>query len=1331
MPRPVSPPKQRRKLSKKVHYSLGKFICFLDKSVLLSPQFARGASSQIHGPKAPAARKIARREAAPGTRERALRRLKTVGSTIGLALLVLTVSGLMALPASADLGPVSSFSGPGSADSELNAPKRVAVNQATGTLYVVDQGNDRVQVFTPSGESYAYSAQFGAAELTNPLGIAVDQANGDIYVSDETGVKRFTSALALDATYTNEGVTGPLAIDPTDGDLVVADTLTDTVRTFNDDGSADGSFDGSTSPGGAFTGLRDIAAAPDGDLIVIDTNGTIENQPGGEFATGDSRIERFDSSGAHVATVGPVFRAAAVAVDPATGAYLVSGNQTAVDQNEPPSMSHFGADDQLIRTFKLPISTAQYETVQGLAALSSEGRFFAVADIAYWGGGPYGAPEIHIIEDVAPPQVEIEAATDVTETTATLHGQVNPEGGATEYRFEYTSDGVNFSQTPTEVLGNTGTADTPVEATLEGLDPSLSYGVRLVALKANQQVIRTTPLVTFANAPILAPTVTLDPATELGPDSVVLNGTIHNHELKATYRFEYSIDGGENWSIAPGPDDDTGVDDPLAADDDPQAVSAKLTNLEPDREYLIRLRATTLGGEVTTAAQALTTLTQAPFATTFGAAPRTTTTVRLNGRINPRNRPTTYYFEYGPTASYGQQTPAAPASAGDGNVQILVSEQLTGLQPGTTYHFRLVAQSNAGTTESPDATFTTRTVAEMTAPSRGIELVNQPEKGNQEPVSGAAQTPDGNKVFWNLQTGAPGSPSAYSQFRSERTKATPQWWETYSVLPPIDQLEPNTTYNTVLSISEDGNTFLVRSRQGSGAQGAIRVEPDGSIADLYTAPPDHLPICECVSASMSKDGKRVFLELTRNFAEFKPQKPEQVLDPDHPEGTQQVYEIGDGSPELLSRLPGGQVGTCSALFAVGPFYTHPGIDDGGTRMVFQSQGAACDEPFRLYLRDLETDTTISLGGTPVSGAPSAERLVRIKGDGSEVLFLSESRLDPADQNNLGDVYRWSDAGGTECVTCIVPKAGVWIGGDHEPGVAVSDDFSRFYFTSEQKLLPNEGIQGKPNVYIWREGTIDYVTTLGDGGALATSAYYSDLNPTGEVAVFSVEPARSTTDDTGGVPQMIRYDDRDGSIECISCAPPGVPDKSPAGAERAAGIGLNRLGFLSDDGEDIAFRTTAPLLREDINNLSDIYLWHNGSLQLVTSGAVKWPSDKLNFNSMTPDGQSILFSASARLTGFEKDQVGQLYVSRIGSDNPGPPTPPAPCVEDSCQGPLVTPPVPVQAGSRIFSGPENPKAQKPRKACGKGKKKVKVKGKVRCVPKKGQKRRGNGNRGAGK
>ncbi len=77
----------------------------------------------------------------------------------------------------------------------------------------------------------------------------------------------------------------------------------------------------------------------------------------------------------------------------------------------------------------------------------------------------------------------------------------------------------------------------------------------------------------------------------------------------------------------------------------------------------------------------------------------------LNGAVDPHGQVTNYYFQYGKTSGYGAQTPLAPA--GNGTIAVKVSQQLSGLQPVTTYHYRLVATSPAGTAMSRDHTFTT------------------------------------------------------------------------------------------------------------------------------------------------------------------------------------------------------------------------------------------------------------------------------------------------------------------------------------------------------------------------------------------------------------------------------------------------------------------------------------------------------------------------------------------------------------------------------------------------------------------------------------------------
>jgi hypothetical protein len=78
----------------------------------------------------------------------------------------------------------------------------------------------------------------------------------------------------------------------------------------------------------------------------------------------------------------------------------------------------------------------------------------------------------------------------------------------------------------------------------------------------------------------------------------------------------------------------------------------------------------------------------------------------LNGIVNPQNLSTSVKFEYGTTTSYGNEVTATPSPI-NGTNPVAVSADLTGLTPGTAYHFRLVAANSAGTTNGTDMTFIT------------------------------------------------------------------------------------------------------------------------------------------------------------------------------------------------------------------------------------------------------------------------------------------------------------------------------------------------------------------------------------------------------------------------------------------------------------------------------------------------------------------------------------------------------------------------------------------------------------------------------------------------
>jgi hypothetical protein len=97
-----------------------------------------------------------------------------------------------------------------------------------------------------------------------------------------------------------------------------------------------------------------------------------------------------------------------------------------------------------------------------------------------------------------------------------------------------------------------------------------------------------------------------------------------------------------------------------------------------------------------------------PGVSTGGASSITFSSAILSGSVNPNGQITNYVFQYGTTSGYGGQTPLAPA--GNGTISIRLTQGVAGLQPGTTYHYRIVAASSAGTSNGKDRTFKTASI---------------------------------------------------------------------------------------------------------------------------------------------------------------------------------------------------------------------------------------------------------------------------------------------------------------------------------------------------------------------------------------------------------------------------------------------------------------------------------------------------------------------------------------------------------------------------------------------------------------------------------------------
>jgi hypothetical protein len=113
---------------------------------------------------------------------------------------------------------------------------------------------------------------------------------------------------------------------------------------------------------------------------------------------------------------------------------------------------------------------------------------------------------------------------------------------------------------------------------------------------------------------------------------------------------------------------------------------------------LVAILFATVGIAVASSHQTPSVETQAPTAVTATGA-------TLQGLVNPAGKKTRYWFQYGPTGSYGSLTPVT--NVGKGDKQIAVSAAVTGLQPQTTYHVRIVAWADTDMLAGADMTFAT------------------------------------------------------------------------------------------------------------------------------------------------------------------------------------------------------------------------------------------------------------------------------------------------------------------------------------------------------------------------------------------------------------------------------------------------------------------------------------------------------------------------------------------------------------------------------------------------------------------------------------------------
>lgn len=293
------------------------------------------------------------------------------------------------------------------------------------------------------------------------------------------------------------------------------------------------------------------------------------------------------------------------------------------------------------------------------------------------------------------------AATDITVSSLRLHGSVNPAGHNVRVWFEYgptTQYGSRVSASQSMLSGG---SDVPLTLDLNSLPQGTLYHYRILTESRAG---------TVSSADLTATTLSLPTAQTGGMDQININtarvsGTFVSNKLRTQAFFEYgttlaygstlgiaTIEGGSTSSTYTG--------------------QGTLTSLLPGTLYHYRAKAESAAGVAYGEDRTFTTLPeplpQATTHTSFDSDRRWARSSRVLGSVQSNNTTTSVSFEYGTTPALGSQTAAEPSSV-TGPSSITVNARLTGLQPDTTYYYRVKATNRSGDAFGDILSFTTRT----------------------------------------------------------------------------------------------------------------------------------------------------------------------------------------------------------------------------------------------------------------------------------------------------------------------------------------------------------------------------------------------------------------------------------------------------------------------------------------------------------------------------------------------------------------------------------------------------------------------------------------------
>ncbi|MGC1850833.1 MAG: NHL repeat-containing protein [Solirubrobacterales bacterium] len=1277
-----------------------------------------------------------------------------------------------ATPAAAEL---TVCSGTGSGAGQCSSPQGVAVDQASGSLYVADRNNNRINVFEADDRAFLFAFGWdvipsggagdtgtglekcttasgckagvegsGAGQLSKPTRIAIDNTGGanqgDIYVTDENPrVQKFGSSGAFELSFGIQGkgecqISGggrAIAVGP-GGNVFLADAA----KVGSSEAEGFNSRVEKFSPAGACLGetklfgpanqvIRDLAIDSSEDAYVsAEGAGELRKYdlavPETQLCVLDSGIE---TTALAVDGAGHLFAAQREVRDKAIGSFRVITEYDSACNK----LRRFGYGELEGSIAGLTL----YPSPEGDVFASGEGN--GVKYLKFPPPGPI----------VASPTLE---ASPVKSVWAAIKAEINPEGKATTYRVDYVEED-SF-----ETEGEWGSPKVRTSG-------ELSLGASDFLLHGAEAIAGCKPFTEQA----LGEGKCLKPAT--------------------TYRYR---------------------------------VVAKNADGEDEAE-----------GELTTRPPMDF---EETYATEVGIDSAT-----LNVLFNPLGSEATGYFQYVEEAAYlkdkgeggdgfaeaialpdvpGGQ---APLDFGAGEEGLRQSATAFPLSAGTTYRYRLIATDPFATLAGPAGAFTTfaqpeagtcpaneafRTGAATFLPDcRAYELVSPLDKDNGDivglPANLTAEPAVLNKSAVSGERLAYGSYRAFGDAKSApftaqyiAARVAGKEWASHSIVSPKGHLlNDSVTFETEFRAFSDDlceawqTPFSDPPLSGDAIGGYMNLyrrtdELCGGAPDyeaLTTAkPPNHIALKYAVELQgISADGSVAAFRAKDSLADSGAPAQPAGCATNFSVCRHYLYAKGPGTgPRFVCVLPGGTPTTapdCTAgtgmLLAAGETQkqnvANALSDDGSSVFWSASTGNGTGQ---IYMREnpLGEGTECVDVGAPCTIAVSEEGEALTPGSGTSRFWAAAADGSVAIFTTDSDLYEF------EVVTQTTEKlAGSVLG-----VMGASEDSGRVYFASREAIAGSgqnsfgeEASAGKPNLYLYESGTGSYrfIATVteadvDDGPQVGTSATAvapwqrsSRVSEDGLHAAFMSAALLGGYDNTDasspeecGKPKGIcdtevyRYAADTEALNCVSCNPSGA---RPVGTDIGGKGGpfwvaaklpvfqntLYAARVLSADGSRLYFESADALVPRDTNGRFDVYQWEEpgrggcakttptfsppagGCIDLISSGQSKRDS---GFIDASPSGEDVFIATLASLQPYDPGLV-DIYDARAGGGLPAPPPPPAGCEGEACQG-AQQPPIDQTPASASFRGAGNATKAKPRPRCPKGKRRVKRRGKVRCI-----------------